>query len=555
MSQGGAGIAQEGRAAMERGLAWARRNPLVPLLIGSAALVAILAALLLWAEGPDYRVLYSNLSDGDGGRIITELEQRGIPYQFAQGGHALLVPADKVYNLRLKLAEKGLPQSGNVGFEIMDKEAFGISQFAEHVNYQRGLQGELASSIEVLQPVAQARVHLALPKESLFVRDQQPAKATVVLTLRPGRTLGNGQVNAIVHMVASSVRDLAPDNVTVVDQNGHLLSRNGSTAGLDGSQLDYVREVEDRYRRRIENILTPILGAGNVHAQVTAQVDFSRREETSEHYQPNQGDQPAAVRSRQTSLSWNGDAKMLGGIPGALSNTPPGVAASPINDTDKDKKKGKKTSNDDEQQQKGDLHRANTTNYEVDHNIIHTQHQLGSLQRLSVAVVVNYHDVKQADGSVKQEPLDDKTMQQITELARQAMGFSAQRGDGLEVVNSAFREAPSTALENSWWQTVNWTHLLLILGRYLLVLIAGLVLYRVLLRPLLHRYLNSPRQVVVAPPPEPAPDAAEDPPPPPPRRTRKASTYEHNLRDLKERATEDPAMVAMIVRSWMKNDD
>lgn len=189
-----------GRNGLEQALAWARGNPLVPLLVAAAMAVAVVVALLLWAGGPAYRVLYSNLANGDGGRIISELEQMGVPYQFAQGGHALLVPAGQVYRLRLQLAEQGLPKAGNVGFEIMDKAAFGISQFAEQVNYQRGLQGELASSIEVLQPVERARVHLALPKESLFVRDRQPAKATVVLTLQPGRALSDGQINAIVHL-------------------------------------------------------------------------------------------------------------------------------------------------------------------------------------------------------------------------------------------------------------------------------------------------------------------------------------------------------------------
>lgn len=549
---GGPGLhAQAGRA-----LAWVRSNPLVPLLTAGAAVIAIVVVLLLWAGGPDYRVLYSNLDDSDGGSIISALEQRGVPYRFAQGGHALLVPADKVYDLRLRLAEQGLPHSGNVGFEIMDKQSFGISQFAEHVNFQRGLQGELASSIEVLQPVAHARVHLALPKDSVFIREQKPAKATVILTLHPGRALSGGQVDAIVHMVSSSVRELTPDNVTVVDQNGHLLSRNGSKTGLDGSQLDYVREVESGYQHRIESILAPILGAGNVHAQVTAQLDFSHREETAEHYTPNQGDHPAAVRSRQATTSWSGDDALKGGIPGALTNMPPGIAASPIDngDTADGDADASTTDEADDTPSRGDVHRENTTNYEVDRSIVHTRYRQGGIKRLSVAVVVNYRQETQEDGSLKAVPLDDTAMRQITELTRQAMGFSTARGDSLEVVNSAFTEPAQPVVRDAWWQQADWMPALVTWGRYLLVLAALLLLYRLVLRPLLQRLLADAK----AHPETPAtttPEAEPDDTPPPRPRRHQASAYEHNLRDLKQRAEEDPAMIAMIVRGWLKQHD
>lgn len=553
-------LSQGSRAMLERATAWARHRPLIPLLVGGALVVAVIAALLLWAGGPDYRVLYSNLSDNDGGKIISALEQQGVPYKFAQGGHALMVPADKVYNLRLKLAEQGLPQAGNVDFAIMDKQPFGISQFAEQVNYQRGLQGELANSIEVLDPVASARVHLALPKDSLFVRERQPAKATVVLTLRPGRALGEGQVNAIVHMVSSSVRDLAADNVTVVDQNGHLLTRNGADTNLDGTQLDYVREVEHRYQQRIEGILTPILGAGNVHAQVTAQVDFNRREETDERYGPNQGNSPAAVRSHQVNVTRADGEGGPGGIPGALTNTPPGSAASPINNppgsaatTGTAAGKAAAQPASDADPQRGDLHRESTTNYEVDRNITHTQHSLGAVQRLSVAVVVNYRDEKQKDGSVKPMALDPTSMKQIQDLTREAMGFSAQRGDTLAVVNSAFSASADAADHEPWWKQVDWPSLLGTLGRYLLVLIAAIVSYRMVLKPLRQRYLS------VAPPapaarPVAAAEAAPDDGVAPHKPQRKASTYENSLNDLKDLARSDPAMVAMIVRNWVKRD-
>lgn len=553
------------RETVGRARTWTTRRPLIPMLAAAAIGVAIVVALLLWAGGPDYRVLYSNLSDADGGQIISTLEQRGVPYKFAQGGHALLVPADKVYDLRLRLAEQGLPSSGNAGFEIMDKQQFGISQFAEQINYQRGLQGELATSIEALQPVENARVHLALPKDSLFVREQQPAKATVVLKLRAGRALDEGQVNAIVHLVSSSVRDLAPDNVTVVDQTGRLLTHHGADSGLDGTQIAYTHEVENRYQDRIENILVPILGAGNVHAQVTAQLDFNRREETQERYAPNQGDNPATVRSRQVSNSRSDGTGLPGGVPGALTNTPPGAAASPISDPPasgavaaaKDKKTAKTTeartlAGSDSGAPRGDEQSESTINYEVDRNITHIQHHQGAIQRLSTAVVVNYRAERQKDGSVKQVPLDAATIKQVTDLVRQAVGFSAARGDTVEVVNSAFT-APASPDERPWWRDLDWIGIATKLGRWLLVLIAALVVYRRVLRPLQKRYLAAPLPASAGGAPL-VGDPGHDAEPVAAAHGRKAASYEQRLTSLKGMAREDPGMVAMVIRSWMKRD-
>src|SRR5690606_4350579 len=280
-STGNANAAASQASPLAPWLARLRANPLIPLLVAGAAVVAIVAALLMWASAPTYRVLFSNLTEADGGRIIAALEQQGVQYRFSEGGQALLVPGDQVHKLRLQLAEQGLPEGGNVGLDIMEKQAFGVSQFAEQVNFQRGLEGELARSIEALGPVERARVHLALAKPSVFIRDRQPAKGSVVLTLQPGRALGDAQVNAMVHLVASSVPELAPEDVTVVDQSGRLLSREtGPGHDLDGTRLRYTEEVERAYQQRIEKILEPILGRGNVRAQVTAQIDFSRREET-----------------------------------------------------------------------------------------------------------------------------------------------------------------------------------------------------------------------------------------------------------------------------------
>lgn len=562
------GETQQGRPGVTatKLLAPLRANPLVPLLIAGAAVLAIVIALLMWAQSPDYRVLYSNLSEADGGRIIGELDQRGVPYRFSDGGQALLVPGDQVHTLRLQLAEAGLPQGGNVGFELMDSQAFGISQFAEHINYQRGLEGELSRSIESLGPVSRARIHLAMAKPSVFVRDREPAKASVVVTLHNGRVLGEGQVNAIVHMVSSSVPELASEDVTVVDQEGRLLSLpGGKTRDLDGTQLDYIEEVERSYQRRIENILAPILGSKNVRAQVAADIDFARREETSERYGPNQAPNEAAVRSSQNSASYTGGDELAQGIPGALTNTPPGVAPSPIELPleEDDEANG----DEDADRPPSSLRHDNVINYEVDRNVEHIQHRTGRVERLTVAVVVNYRDSIDEDGEPSREALNDDEIAQIERLVRQAMGFSMTRGDEVEVVNSPFTLDTDTEEERAWWKSPEVHSLALTLGRYLLVAFAALMLYLLILRPLIKRHTQTALPAPAALEPNfratvgdgerdgtSERDTDEDTYEPP-RRSRKSKGYEQSLKDLREIAQEDPRLVAMIVRSWMNKHD
>ena len=233
------------------------------LMLGMAAVFAVMAAVWMWSQQPDYRVLFSNFSDRDGGSIVASLQQMNIPYKFAEGGGAILVQANQVHDARLKLASQGLPKGGSVGFELMENQKLGVSQFLEQVNFQRALEGELARSIQSVAAVQAARVHLALPKASVFVRDQQKPTASVLLNLHSGRTLDQQQVSAIVHLVASSVPDLPTANVTLVDQNGNLLSdtsKNSAANGLDPGQIKYVQELQQNIARRIESILTPIVG-------------------------------------------------------------------------------------------------------------------------------------------------------------------------------------------------------------------------------------------------------------------------------------------------------
>ncbi|MGQ7242905.1 flagellar basal-body MS-ring/collar protein FliF [Salinicola sp. V024] len=557
-------------------------NPRIPLIIAGAAAVAIVIALLLWARSPEYRVLYSTLTDADGGRIINQLDAMGVPYEFSEGGQALLVPADQVRPIRLKLAEQGLPEASGVGFELMDDQAFGISQFAEQINYQRALEGELARTIGTLGSVARARVHLAMAKPSVFVRESQPATASVVLDLQPGRVLGEGQVNAIVHMVSSSVAQLAVDDVTVIDQNGDLLSRPSHDANqLDGSQLDYVGNLENQYADRIEAILAPIVGARNVRAQVTAQIDFSQREQTSERYGPNQSPHDAAVRSKQNSVSFQSNSDLAMGVPGALSNQPPGVATSPINDpatqaqnADDDADQADDATTDDTAQtddngtDTGQGRRDSTINYEVDRTVDHVKQHSGGIDRLSVAVVVNYKDGVDDEGNPTQIALSDTEMDQIRGLVRQAMGFSETRGDALEVVNSPFQIKTSDFVAQPWWQRPAVWDLAKSALKYLLVALAALFLWFKVLKPLIRRQ---------TPEPIPAPAAAPAAPPSGAaaaagaanyqtvsdagggsaaksreRNRRSASNYEQDLKDVREMAQEDPRLVAMVVRSWME---
>jgi len=535
-----------------------RGRPMLPLLLAGAAAVAVLVALLLWAREPEYRVLFSNLGEADGGQVISELDKRNVPYRLGEGGHTIMVPAERMNALRLQLAEQGLPKGGNVGFELLDKQAFGISQFAEHLNYQRGLEGELARTIESLGPVSRARVHLVMARDSVFARDREAARASVALTLQAGRELGQSQVSAIIHLVTSSVPGLAVDGVTVVDQNGRLLSRSHTGDGLDGSQLDYVNEIERSYQTRIEDILAPLLGSHNVHARVTAQLDFSTRESTAERYAPNQDSKSASVRSQQTSerLAQGGDSAR--GVPGALTNSPPNTPP-PTKAT----APGASTSEAATNESAKPLQSERMVNYEVDRNIEHVKSSLGSVQRLTAAVVVNYRTTMK-DGAPVNEPLSKEELAGINDLVRQAMGYDESRGDTLQVINSPFVEEQTIEDALPWWRTPEAYNLTMGVLRYLLVALAALTLWKFVLKPMQQRNAAaSGRDLVLAD------DAGEPTPgarasdslsvgqdnPQRPALPRKSALYEQNMESLKRLATEDPRLVAMIVRGWMKKHE
>ncbi|MFZ9408390.1 MAG: flagellar basal-body MS-ring/collar protein FliF, partial [Burkholderiaceae bacterium] len=387
----------------QSGLAGLPLNRKILLGAGVAAFVAVLAAAAMWSRQPDYKVLFSNLSDRDGGAVVASLSQMNVPYRFTEMGGVIMVPADKVHDVRLRLASQGLPKGGTVGFELMETQKFGTTQFQERLNYQRGLEGELARSIMSLAQVENARVHLALPTANGFFREQQKPSASVLLTVHPGRTLDRAQVAGIVHLVASSIPDLNPKQVSVVDQTGSLVSAqgdSGSAGGLDATQLQYVRTMEQAAINRILEIVEPIVGRGNVKAQVTADVDFTQSESTAEQYRPNQGNEPAAVRSQQVSESSAGAAAGgPAGVPGALSNQPPGATTAPINGP----AQALNPNQNPAQNAAGaaasrDGRRDSTTNYEVDKTVRVTRNATGNLRRLSAAVVINHRRTVHAEG-------------------------------------------------------------------------------------------------------------------------------------------------------------
>ncbi|TAN52107.1 MAG: flagellar basal body M-ring protein FliF [Methylococcaceae bacterium] len=513
---------------------------------GVAALFALIAGAWMWGQAPDYRVLYSNLSDRDGGAIIESLQQMNIPYKFAEGGGALLVPSGHVHEARLKLASQGLPKGGNVGFELMENQKFGITQFAEQVNYQRALEGELARSVQSIGAVAAARVHLAIPKPSVFVKEQQKPSASVVLSLQGGRLLDSAQVSAIVHLISSSVPELSAKNVTVVDQNGTLLSASRDGAGgngLDAEQLKYVQQVEQGYVKRIEALLTPMLGANNIRAQVSADIDFSRTEQTSESYKPNQNPAESAVRSQQSNEAMSGSGLGAGGVPGALTNQPPVPATAPIV---AGAQGGTATADN---ASLSNLQKESTVNYEVDRTIRHTILPVGSIRRLSVAVVVNgSRKVTDDKGKSSNKSLSDEEKEQINNLVRDAMGFDPKRGDNLNVQVAAFTEYRETVEELPLWKQAGNIELAKDLLKYLVI--AAVMFFAVfrIIKPALQTLLTM--QSSAAAPGgatlETAPEAAYAPPVP---------SYEQSLQTARQIAQQEPKIVASVIKEWVGGNE
>jgi len=521
---------------------------MVMLTLGVAALAAVIAAMAVWSKSGDYRVLYANLSDKDGGAVLSQLSQMNVPYRYADGGNAILVPADKVHDVRLKLAQAGLPKGTTSGFELLDNARFGQTQFQERLTWQRALEGELVRSISALAAVESARVHLALPQQNGFFREQQKPSASVLVQLHPGRVLEHAQVAGIVHLVSSSVPELNPKAVSVLDSSGTLLSGAGGDSpanGLDAQQLQYVQQIEASYVKRVIDIIEPIVGRDNVRATVTAEVDFAQSEATDELFKPNQGkDAAAAVRSQQVSESTNGASTTPSGIPGALSNQPPVPATAPMTGASAPLQAAGGAANS------ASTRRDNVVNYEVDKTVRVTRNASGIVKRLNAAVVVNHRVVTDAKGKTTSTPLSSDEIEKLTSLVHESIGFNKQRGDSIKLINAPFRvEAlPKVDTLPVWQQPWLIDVVRAAAVPAALVLVALLVVGGVIkpalkaaAGPTVGRQLDA---VVADTPNLPAPASPL---------ALGAPAADKQLTNARELAKQNPAAVAHIVRDWVKD--
>jgi flagellar M-ring protein FliF len=455
--------------------------------LGFAGLVLALGVVFSAGKSSqDYRVLFANVNEGDGAAIITALQQMNVPYQFTEGGGAITVPQGLVYETRLKLAGQGLPKAGNVGFELLENQKFGTSQFVERVNYLRGLEGELARSVSSLGQVKSARVHLAVPKPSAFVREQERPTASVILTLHPGRLLDAPQIAAIARLVSSAVPGMRVQEVSIMDTEGGILGNSAARQeGLDPSQLKYTSELEAALNRRVSAILEPLAGKDGFRAQVSVDLDFDERERTSETFgknaPPNQ-----AIRS-QLSIESSGGKSGSGGVPGSLTNQPQDSAKAPINTEAKGENlrapgsvETGATSSDD-----ASSRNEKTVNYEVDRAIERIKSSKGQLRRVSAAVVLDYKYEKGAKANATRTvAYTPQEIQQINALVRDAIGFVQRRGDTVSVANLPFSEEPAAAVEDTGRLTPELTSQLVRYGAIALgLLFAYFAIARPLMRP------------------------------------------------------------------------
>ena len=522
-------------------------------LVGVVALAGVVFAMTAWSSHGDYKVLYANLSDKDGGAVIAQLSQMNVPYRLSEGGAAILVPAAQVHDLRLKMATAGLPKGAVTGFELMDSARFGQTQFQERLTFQRGLEGELTRSISSLAAVQAARVHLALPNQNGFFREQQKPSASVLLTLHPGRTLDRAQVAGIVHLVSSSVPEMSPKAVSVLDQSGALLTGSNDAAaaagGLDAQQLAYVQQIENGYTKRIVDLVEPIVGHDNLRASVTAEIDFSQTEATSEEFKPNQGENASvSIRSQQTSEQpGNAGNALASGVPGAASNQPPIAATAPLSGASQP------------------LHAAATgvagatggrreavTNYEVDKTVRVVKSATGNVKRLNAAVVVNNRSVTDARGKTTQVPLSSDEIEKITALVRESIGFSQERGDSVKVVNAPFKVEPTaTDREVPFWKTPELIDMVRAAAMPVGLAIVALLVFFGLVRPALKAAL-APRPLRQAQRPRPGQriDALVDDEPTMPAILGQPAVL-RQIEGAKALAKDNPAAVAGIVRGWV----
>jgi flagellar M-ring protein FliF len=551
------------------------------LLVGIAAAVAAGVTVVLWSRGPSYSMLYANIATEDQSAIAQALETAQIPYRIQPGTNNIEVASERVSEARMKLAGQGLPESGG-GFALMDKDpGFGVSQFMENARYQHALESELARTIANLRPVEGARVHLAIPHQTAFVRDHHPGTASVFVQVKPGRRLEEGQVQAIVNLVASSVPEMEASQVTVVDQQGRLLSspEGHDEFALREQQFDMVHRLEEDYTQRIEALLTPMMGAGRVRAQVVAQMDMSVSEEAHEQYKPDS----QIVRSEQISEQSSRDGSGSGGVPGALTNQPPpaGVAqnppnTAPANKTAADPNAASKTpaaaapatqpvggttgvaGND------SSSSKSTTRNYEIDRTLAYTHQPAGKLKRLTVAVLLDNLRSTDKEGKVKETPLSQQQIDHVTQLVKDAVGFDESRGDNVNVVNASFTsDAPpsDSDLESPpFWESPLFLNMAKLFGGVTVLL----VLVLSVLRPMVRSLVGPQRQMHLIPrtataggptAADPAAAGGNTPALPGAQSKEVALTHEQQIAQARTLANQDAKRVAQVVRGWVAQDE
>ena len=536
------------------------------LAIGVALFVVIGVVGIVMGRQAEWRILYANLADKDGGAIISQLTQMNVPYKYAEGGGAILVPADKVHDTRLRLASLGLPKGAVTGFEMMESNRFGMTQFQERLTFQRGLEGELTRSIQALSSVQSARVHLALPNQNGFFREQQKPSASVMLSLNAGRGLDRSQLAGIVHLVASSVPEMSPTAVTVLDDTGKLLSSpaegmNGAAGGGDAQQLQYVQQLEQLYTRRILDILEPVVGRQNVKAQVTAEVDFSQTESTSESHKPNQSPDSIVVRSQQTLESSNGGTGKgaAPGVPGATTNQPPAASTTPINGAPQTLAvagSGNGTSSG----ASGGSKRESIINYEVDKTIRVVKGGSGLIKRVSAAVVINHQSKTDDKGKTVVTPLTDQQIEKMTALVRETIGFSKDRGDSVNLMNAPFAIEPVSSTDVALWKSPEVQDLARSFAWPLGTLLFGALVLLGAIRPAL-KTLAQPVTITEVPAPQVDTIVSEQPErpllPSPGRKVAEPTgptPGELALEDARKLTRDNPAAVAGIVKTWMNGE-
>ena len=523
----------------------------VGLLAGVAAAVAAAVWLVLWSQGQNYSVLYGQLSERESGQVMDALTAAGIEYKLSPSG-AVSVPEAKVQEARIRLASQGLPQSDAMGIEMIQKDSpLGSSSMMESARYQSVLETELARTIMKVQGVQGARVHLALPKPSVFLQDAHKATASVMLQLYPGRRLEPGQVAAIVHLVASSVPELSATDVTLVDQAGTLLNSpdENSESAVSTRQLEYTHKLEESYQRRIVELLEPLVGAGRVRATVTADLDFTVTEETHENYDP----QKTAVRSEQTSSETRRGGDGAEGIPGALSNQPPGTSGAPVipgatPTPGSPAAAGQAGAASQTAASTGPSSNSqkSTRNFEVDRRLAYIKQPVGTLKRLSVGVVLDDWQKAGEDGKVTTQPMSDADIKRFTQLVRESIGLKDDRGDQLNVMNQTFRgNGPLGPVESTPIWEAPWVPSVAkqAVGAGLVLLVAFLIL-----RPLMKALTKSPRTTRDADGEDRVSLSGQGKP------IKLQPSFEQQIAAARTLVGQDPKRAAQVVKDWVATD-